>query len=145
MVMNGNFPQASVVDVTELTIYSAGALEGSGYVFIRGTSSSSALTNSGLVAPGKNLGARTLFVDGNYMQTSAGTAWFFVDDSAGANSLLAIDGNAILGGTLDLDLTSHFFEIAQVGQTFTIITGTQSPADLLTHSIHTSRGLLHLT
>ena len=74
------------------------------------------LINNGLVTPGDGPG--TLTVTGNYTQGSAGV--LNIQLASGSHGLLAVGGQAFLGGTLRLSLVNGFVPVG--GQRFTILT-----------------------
>ena len=73
--------------------YTLNALD-NGYVSVDGT-----FTNAGTVAPGNSIG--TITINGDYHQTAAGRllAEF---DASGTSDRLAVNGNAVVNGTLYL-------------------------------------------
>ena len=101
------------LSVQELAV--TGELNGSGTV-------SGLVTNSGLVSPGFSPGALT--VDGDYVQTEAGTLRIEIDGSASEAGtdfdLLAVNGNASFDGTLEITALEGF--TGDLGQTFAPIT-----------------------
>jgi hypothetical protein len=94
------FDNEGVIDVRSGTIAlpvsfdNDGTLTGTGAFQLSGT-----LTNDGVVAPG--VGAGTLTLNGNYLQTGAGTLAISLQSSSLAD-LFAVNGSGALGGTLAL-------------------------------------------
>lgn len=77
--------------------------------------------NAGTVRPGEVVGA--IAVDGNYQQTSTGKLQLdLLGTSAGAFDTLSIDGQASLGGTLEVNLSGSF--APQIGDSFAVLTAT---------------------
>ncbi|MCH2097043.1 MAG: hypothetical protein MK142_01505, partial [Pseudomonadales bacterium] len=89
------------LSVQELAL--TGELNGSGTV-------SGLVTNSGLVSPGFSPGALT--IDGDYVQTEAGTLRIEIDGNASEAGtdfdLLAVNGNASFDGTLEITALEGF-------------------------------------
>ena len=73
--------------------YTLNALD-NGYVSVDGT-----FTNAGTVAPGNSIG--TITINGDYHQTATGRL-FTEFDASGTSDRLAVNGNAVVNGTLYL-------------------------------------------
>ena len=80
------------------TVRNKGALNASGR--INGT-----LTNAGMFFAGGSGNIAMTTVDGDFVQTAAGSLIIDVDVASGTNDLLSITGTADLAGTVDLNLT----------------------------------------
>jgi uncharacterized protein with beta-barrel porin domain len=92
--------QSATLTTPALTIENGGTLMGTGT--IRGN-----VTNSGVVSPGNPFG--TLTIQGNFTQTNSGIFHLEVGGLApGDFGVLAVTGNATLGGTLQLVRTGSF-------------------------------------
>ena len=76
---------------------------------------------AGVVAPAGRGATGTLTIDGNYIQTSAGTLAVEIVGDAGSNSgdRLDVTGTAVLGGTLLVSSTVS--AVPQFGSTFTVL------------------------
>jgi outer membrane autotransporter protein len=92
--------QSATLTTPALTIENGGTLMGTGT--IRGN-----VTNSGVVSPGNPFG--TLTIQGNYTQTNSGIFHLEIGGLApGDFGVLAVTGQATLGGTLQLVRTGNF-------------------------------------
>jgi len=97
LIISTNVAVNNTLTVSSFTLASPGTL--SGYGTVNGT-----VNNNGKVAPSYNNVPGTLNINGNYTQGSGGILQILVGNSA--NSMLVVNGTAILGGTLALTSTS---------------------------------------
>ena len=110
-VANGTLRVDGTIDVAKL-ILNGGRLQGVGNV----VSAVGAATNSGgVVAPGNSIG--TLTITGNFAQGPGGL--LEIELTNGASDLLAITGNASLGGTVQF---KSFGANPLLGQSYTFLT-----------------------
>jgi hypothetical protein len=109
------------IEAVVLTIPQNGAIRGSGII-----SNSSALVNAGLIAPGYDGSIGTITVQEDYFQTGQLNIDLANPSSSTNSDLLAISGNATLGGTLNLNFPNGFTPTS-AGQTYTILTSATQP------------------
>jgi autotransporter-associated beta strand protein len=108
LIVNGSIASAITV------VNPAGLLRGTGLI-------GGNLVNNGIVSPGNPTG--TLTISGNYVQNSSGTLRIGVGGSApGQFGVLAVNGHATLGGTLQI-VPINGFQLA-VGNKLTLLTAT---------------------
>jgi hypothetical protein len=95
--VNGSLSAGSLVDIR------GGTLSGNGLVGPN-------VKNGGIVVPGESSVAGTLFIGGDYTQTTGGTLDIDIGGlTAGTDyDVLRVFGNAVLAGTLDVDLINGF-------------------------------------
>jgi fibronectin-binding autotransporter adhesin len=101
-----------------LVIASTGTFAGTGFVVGN-------VTNYGIVAPGNSTG--TMTIDGNFQQMAGSTLDILLGGAgAGEFSQLDVNGDALLGGTLDVSMLGSFDP--ESGEIFEILSGKISGA-----------------
>jgi hypothetical protein len=116
---NGDYVQAagttrvngSLSSATGLVDIQAGLLAGTGTIDAN-------VSSLGQVAPGDD-GTGTLTISGDYLQDSTATLSIEIGGPTFGNDLLSVDGDATLGGTLDVSLFGGFEPT--LGQSFDIL------------------------
>lgn len=120
------FAGGTVSSSASISIGSVGLAQGVGTLI-------GAVSNAGIVQPGNSIGA--LAVDGSFSQSAVGKLRIDLGGTAaGSYDTLAVSGTAMLGGTLEADLSGLFAPL--LGNTFEVVsamgglTGTFAAADL---------------
>lgn len=104
--------QSGRIEANNVSVGAGGVLTGDSLV-------AAAVTNYGTVRVGDG-GAGELGIDGSYLQS--GTGVLELELLPADHDLLAVTGDALLDGILDLDVDTLLAASVQVGDTFTVLT-----------------------